>query len=131
MFVPAFVMVTVALGTTAPVGSVTVPVMTPCTVCDQTAAPLARISRATAKITKLRSLILSPLSKALLGKSLRDKFRFKFLQITPNQYATQKHQKPGQTPLLCAIQLLPGRKVKSKLEFGARRNLHEPGIGST
>ena len=92
-------MVTVALGTTAPVGSVIVPVMTPCTVCDQTAAPLARISRAAATIVKVRSLILSPLSKAFSAEASETNLEFSFCKKPQNTTATLKHQNAGQTPL--------------------------------
>src|SRR5689334_17465047 len=118
-------MVTVALGTTAPVGSVTVPVMTPCTVCDQTAPPLARISRATASIAKVRSLILSPLSKAFSAKASETNLDLSFCNKPRNTTTTlAPFKKAGQSPLLGAIQLLIGRNVKGKLELGARRNLH-------
>src|ERR1700730_6144970 len=54
-------MVTWTFGTTAPVGSVTVPVMTPCTVCDQ-ATPLIANSRTTAnRTTTVRTRTLHPL----------------------------------------------------------------------
>ena len=95
---PTFVIVTVAFGTTAPVGSVTVPVMTPCTVCDQTAPPLARTKRAAASIAKVRSLILSPLSKAFSAKASETDLQLSFCQeprITTTSPAP--HVKPGNT----------------------------------
>src|ERR1700756_5481305 len=124
-------MVTVALGTTAPVGSVTVPVMTPCTVCDQTAPPLARTSRATAKIAKVRSLILSPLSKAFSAKASESNLELSFCSKPQIATPPRSTWNAGQTPQFCAIQLLIGRKVKNKLESWARRNLYQRQLGLT
>src|SRR5882762_2916884 len=61
MFVPVFVMVTVALGTTAPVGSLIVPVITPCTVCDHATPLLAKMRKAVNKTKKVRTRTLHPL----------------------------------------------------------------------
>src|SRR2546430_2145446 len=95
-------MVTVAFGTTAPVGSVTVPVMTPCTVCDQTGAPPARTSTAATKNAKVRSFILSPLSKAFSAKASETNLQLSFCQepriTTTNPPPTLHHTQSLATP---------------------------------
>src|SRR5215472_12534268 len=123
-FVPTFVIVTVALGTTAPVGSVTVPVMTPCTDCDQTAPPLARISSAATNTAKVRNFMLSPLSKAFSAKASEIDSNFRLSRkkaLTTTLFA----RTPRETAPLTAIQVLFPRNVKCKLELEARRTLCE------
>src|SRR2546427_6549591 len=80
MFVPTLVIITVAFGTTAPVGSVIVPVMTPCTVCDQTAPALARTSKAATKKNKsTQSHTLSPVQWPI-GQSFEHDFKIWLVQ---------------------------------------------------
>jgi hypothetical protein len=118
IFVPTFVIVTVALGTTAPVGSVTVPVMTPCTVCDQTAAPLARIKRATAKTAKVRSLILSPLSKAFSAKPQRTNLDLSFFNEPQSHYHHPEAPKmPGNTVIVGQFNYFSEGKSRINLSF--------------
>src|SRR5437879_6100150 len=123
MFVPTLVIVTVAFGTTAPVGSVIVPVMTPCTVCDQTAPALARTSKAATKKTKVRSLILSPPYNGLSAKALNMILKFGLSKETRSTPTTLLARNIAQTSTIGGIQLLIGRLVKCNFELSLRRSL--------
>src|SRR5579864_3493561 len=60
-FVPALVRVTLTLGTAAPLGSVTVPVITPCTVWDRATPHSARSRTDIHRAKRVRTRTLHPL----------------------------------------------------------------------
>src|SRR5215470_6937865 len=96
--------------------------MTPCTLCDQTALPLARISSAATNTTKVRNFMLSPLSKAFSAKASEIDSDFRLSRkkaLTTTLFA----RTPRETAPLTAIQVLFPRNVKCNLKLEARRNL--------
>src|SRR5207245_3215147 len=97
--------------------------MTPCTLCDQTAPPLARTRKAATKKTKVCSLILSPLSNGLSAKALNVILKFGLSKETRSTPTTLLARNIAQTSTIGGIELLIGRLVKCNFELALRRRL--------